>query len=606
MPNMSLKSPQQTVDGQIAAHKKRNRWKCIVATSLLSAVSLSGTALALDGGPADLLTPIPTSPQEESALWKLQSAEQPNPHTDELDLNPTDRLRHVLAQLGMDPDDPINLTAARLEHGLWTDTVMGGDRAAVVDERYGVNGWGPDQMASASTGTYRTVAAAPLNNGLMVEVNYVNTGTGNANIAIVKRNSRGIRVPWSNVENTFSHHNGQYILYPRNPNLIVDSVHDISVHNNRIYVLLTERYRHTDNVVRVRPHLAIFRDDGSWVGHRSFCGNCNSTIQPGVAMDISSSASGANLVILGRHSTSDFSGGFWTARMSIDAVGNLGAESIANFPQFNGHSRWVPVDIAFRGRTGILNPSAYYVLMNQTYGESTNVDPCLLAVGSNNAPDTGFAAGGIRCMPFNQPGSSNRDVGVAIKTRGTASTPAVEDVWVLVDVARASRSGFGMWKLRNQENDTGFGNMSLGRSLYGGCGSANNGEGCPAPGPIATMPAKTHVPTGLYQISNSLAISGYVDGGPSQFLGGGIRPFFSQQHILSGDLILLGDHPSPYGTAHFLNVTARAGNDFLAVGWTRWPNVTSTAQTALSTRLLRDPDRIFYNGFLCKSGRPGC
>ncbi len=598
-----------------AATRTGSHWNRFFAACLLSAIALSNTALALDSNtpdkeavPVDIFaSPLP-SPEEEAMLREQRTAELYGQGEIEPDLSPLDQLRQYLAQLGLDPDDPVNMAVARLEYGLWSDVVMGGERAAVVDERYGVNGWSPDQIASTSGGVYRTVAAAPLANNLIVEVNFMNTGTGNSNIAIVKRNSRGVRVPWSNVNDTFGHFNDQYIIYPRNPNLSVYSVQDILVHNNRIYVLMTERYVHDDGVTRYRPHLTVFNENGSWVGFWVYCQDCSAATQDGVAMDISPSITGGTLVILGRHTLAE-SGGFWTVRLPLQSNGAPGAATFANFPVINGHNRNWPVDIAFRGSGLLIGGTAYYVLTNRKFSatpESTDVDPCLLAVGGNSQPDTSFGTGGLRCKPFDQPASSSRDVGIAVKTRGSSTNPSVEDVWVLASVPRASRNGFGIWKMTDRSDSLGFGNIGNGRSLHGGCDAANNGEGCPSQGPIFTFPAKHHIPTGLYQISNSLAISGYSDGGNSTVLGGGIRPYFSQQHILSGDLILLGDHPSPYGTARFLNVTARAGNDFLPVGWTRWPGTADSAQTAISTRLLRDPDRIFYNGFLCRTGRPGC
>ncbi len=615
---ISLLSPKRRRSTDTAATRTGGHWNRVFVACLLSAIALSNTALALDSNTPDkeavpvdvFVSPLP-SPEEEAMLREQLTAELSGQGEVEPDLSPTDRLRQALAQLGMDPDDPANLAAARLEHGIWTDVVMGGTRAAVVDERYGVNGWAPDQFAGSSNGIYRTVAAARLANGDIVEVSRVQFGAGQkVNLGITKRNSRGQRIPWANVHANYTHFSGQYILYPNLSTHIAEiyNVHDVQIYNDRIYVLITDRFLNAGNAY-FRPHLAIFGLDGSHQGWWAWCQNCPSTTQDGVAMDISAGLAGANLVILGRHSLSNSTGGFWTVRMPLDANGNPGEASFANFPTLAGHNRFSPVDVAFRGTSPLLFTSSYYVLTSRKFvasSDSDDYDPCLLAVGSNNQADGTFGISGLRCMPFDQIGSNSTDRGVALQTRGSATVPTVEHVWVLSSVARASRNGYGIWKMTDRADSAEFGNLGGGRSLYGGCGTGNVGEGCPAPGPIFTWPAKHHIPTGLYQISNSLAISGYVDAGNPTILGGGIRPYFSQQHILSGDLILLGDHSSPWGAARFLNITAHAGNDFLAVGWTRWPDTGETAQTAVSARLQRDPDRIFYNGFLCRSGRPGC
>jgi hypothetical protein len=227
-----------------------------------------------------------------------------------------------------------------------------------------------------------------------------------------------------------------------------------------------------------------------------------------------------------------------------------------------------------------------------------------MRINANNTADLSFNANGsssIRCFPFDD-GGNLEDLAVAVETRGFQQSGAignppvqVEELILLARVARSTRAGFGIQKLRNGVDDSSFG-LPSGRRVYGGCGSGGVGEGCGGPPPFG-LPSSTHAPLGLARSGTRLAVVGVsaIQG----VVGGDLDdPFLAVINPGTGAVAHLGTHSSGFGLGRFRSVVADGPQGFTAVGWTTDFSVSDpTARLMIAARLLPDAELVFYNGF---------
>src|SRR5690606_29019455 len=115
-------------------------------------------------------------------------------------------------------------------------------------------------------------------------------------------------------------------------------VHDVEVLGDNIYVLVTGKLTTPDTYA---ANVLRFKANGSSAGWWFAYSDPNNNVNDAVAMDIYSD----RLVVLGRHSLS-VTGGFWTAKWTLDSGGGLTNVTFADFPAPGGYDRSEPVDIA--------------------------------------------------------------------------------------------------------------------------------------------------------------------------------------------------------------------------------------------------------------------
>lgn len=512
--------------------------------------------------------------------------------------------------LRLNSDDALMIQAAQIESPELIDSIQGGPTGFEKDTRWGAEGVSADRFAGANDGNYRSVAGARLSDGSTVLVSVVEYPGFPRQLGITRRNGKGQRIAWPNASASYGGFGNQYLLWPNNngsPPPAVFDVHDVALHDSKIYALVTANI---DG--KYLPVLVVFRENGSFAGWW-FASFGDQITQDGVALDIS----GNSVIVLARNSLAAAGGGFWTWRATLDANGAPQDGLYTDFPTpYNNNNRSGPVDIEFRSSVLLFPPQSnpsYYVLANYKFSADNNSDdhdPLLVAINHDGTIDTSFGTAGGLTRPFDMV-TGGRDMAIGLDVRGVLQigppTTNVEEIYAVVSVQRSERNGTGVFKLRSRTADNTFGNLSTGRAIFGGCGGSPIGEGCVSTGPIFTFPAKHNHPTDIAVSGSSVAVSGYQDGGTSGTLGSGIYPTLAVLNTSSGNLEHLSSH-SPgtgLGQGRFLHVVAHNADDFVAGGWA-YSSVAPNDQTMISTRLIRVGNLIFRNGFECVAGRPGC
>ncbi len=580
----------------------------LAGAAMLLILSAAAPALAddlVDKGPY-LPTPVAQRPTEadEVAMRRQQEHDQLDTLASE-GLSNAEREAHDMAALGFSPDDPIALAAYRAESQNNPNAITAaGD--FILNTTWGAGGLSADRYASSNSGAYRGIKAAMLSNGETIVLGSVRINASSPlNLGLTKRAANGSRVAWAAVDPPYDLYSKQYILYPNTDTNVppVFSVHDIKVYGYKIYVLYTG---HLTSINTYGPVVVCFTVEGFRCGWRSR-GYDNQAASDAVAMDIY----GDRFVVLGRHSLGT-SGGFWTWTGRIGSV-DLEDTVVTDFPAPGGYDRSNPADVAFR-RVGSTPPIVtgglpYYVLFTKKWSadsSSSDYDPCLLAVKSNNAPDTDFDTNGVRCMPFDETASSNEDQAVALTTNGWGNVANPhEGVQVLVSVARSVDPGIGIWELLDRANHPRFGattgaagehGRNNGRAVYGGCGTrngSNQGEGCQ----FVATPAM-HAGRDLANVGSDVVVAGSRYG--NGFVVGSSRSYSSliaRVHGDSGELEQFTTFPSGYGEGWFNSLVARNAQDVIGIGEAIDSAVSNpTARTQIMTGLTSN-DTIFKNGF---------
>lgn len=580
------------------AHR-RSRTARLLASLVLALAT--GAATAKPDVPETGATRLPTQ-AEEAALRERRRAAM----LDDLAISGADAIateRAALQALGLSADDPVALAAlraAQVDHP-GPSVAAAGD--FVLDTTWGNAGIAPDRYAGPDGGTYRGIKAAALSGGLQVAVGEVRLSPSSPTyLGITKRDASGTRVAWSGVAPPYSVYGGQYIVWPYNDAAApeVFSVHDVRVRSNRIYALATVRLTSPQTYA---PAVVCFDANGASCGWWFAYYSAGSVVNDAVAMDIL----GDRLVVLGRHSLGE-SGGFWTVKWSIASDGSLVDPTFGNFPAPAGQARAEPVDIAFR-RVGLLPPAnpGYYVLYSRKFSsnaEDVDYDPCLLGVTAAHEPDTSFGGAGVRCKPFDRPGSGLTDRAVALVTLGWqdfATLTVHEGVQVLVSVARSGRPGIGVWSLLDRVDQSSFGalggdshGLGGGRMLFGGC-EGGVGEGCSVLPPIGH---NAHMPADLAIVGDDIAIVGYRYG-PGFVIGGNDTetPLFARVDRGTGALLQLATFPSGYSQGRFNGIGVRDTRHVVGVGEAIDASIAATtARTQIQVGLTSD-DTIFRDGF---------
>lgn len=546
------------------------------------------------------------SPAEEQVMRERSQQE-------ELDVlhrdgqSSADRERAEMAALGLNADDPIAIAAYRAEVDADPNAVMAaGD--FVLNTAWGSAGLYGERYTSSNNGTYKGIKAAKLSTDETVVIGQVQFSAGGTKqLGITKRAANGDRVVWSGVSSDYGHSSKQYIIYPNAVSTLppIYSIHDVKVVGSRFYVLVTGRL--TTPAIYA-PNVLCFNNDGSTCGWWFAYPN-TAFVNDAVAMDVYQ----GKLVVLGRHGA-DESGGFWTATWSMNlGNGSLSALNVTDFPTPGGYTATWPADVAFRrSASGVAD---YYVLYNwrvfPSIPSDTNVNPCLFAVKFNGTPDTSFGTNGLRCTYFDEPGSTSRDIGVALTTNAWGSVgDSHEGIEVLVDVAQKTDPGIGMWELLDRVNHPRFGAVSGaagshgrggGRIVFGGCGQnsvgGSIGEGCFN----ALRGSALHKGLDLAIVGSDMVVAGYRYG--SGYVGTTARKYSTSiARVLgdSGEVLQFTTFSSGYSEGQFNSLVARNDHDVIGIGEAIDSAIAaSTARTQIMTGLTNASvdDTIFKNGF---------
>lgn len=584
------------------------RWLARFFSASLSALAMTCAASAQDEKP---YPPTPASQQaptaaEESALRQHLALEE----TDELvraGLSSAERESRDMSALGLNPDDPVALNAWRAEVDSNPNAIAASDDFA-LNTAWGTGGLNPERYAGSNDGIYRGLKAATLSTGEVVVIGTVKFNDASPlQLGITKRKANGSRATWTGVASQYSHYSGQYILYPNTNTSVpsVYSVHDVKVRGDKIYVLVTGKLMSPNTYA---PNVLCFDAGGSSCGWWFAYSNGNSSVNDAVAMDIHQD----HLVVLGRRSFAE-TGGFWTAKWRLGATGGLEDPAITDFPAPGGIDRSEPADIAFR-RIGSLvlpggNPGYYVLFTKKVFADaaSTDYDPCLLAVKSDNTPDTSFDNAGVRCAVFDDAESSRKDKAIALVTNGWSSFSGSslvnhEGVQSLVSVARKTDDGIGVWELLDRASHPRFGATGGaagaharggGKVVVGGCG-ASGGEGCFS----AIAGSALHAPMDLANVGADMFVVGYRYG--SGFAGGGTRresALIARLHGDSGELRQLTTFASGFGEGRFNSLVERNDHDVIGIGQAIDNSIaTGAARTQIMTGLSNDAS-IFKDGF---------
>lgn len=593
----------------LATHgpSRARRWRTCLTGALLMALAIAGSAGAQEDKPY-LPTPAsqraPTAAEEAAMRHRLD--QEAMAERTQAGLSSAEREYQGMLALGLNPNDPVALNAYRAEIESNPDAVTASDDF-VLNTTWGNGGLNEDRYASSDAGTYRGIKAARLSTGELVVIGEVQTSPSSPRqLGLTKRKTDGSRATWTGVDPRYSQYGGQYLIYPSSNAAAppVYRVHDVRVSNDKIYVLVTG---HLASPNIYAPNVLCFNANGSACGWWFAYSNDSSATNDAVAMDIY----GDYLVVLGRHSFSP-SGGFWTAKWKINGGGGLDDLAVTGFPTPGGYDRSQPADIAFR-RLGLLSPlgsPSYYVLFSKKWSadaSNEDVDPCLFAVKSDNSPDTSFgSAGGSLCATFDEPESTRKDRAVALSTNGWTTFSggtlvSHEGVQVVVNVARKTKDGIGVWELLDRVNHPRFGATGgpagvhargAGRVVFGGCG-ASEGEGCFNP----IRGSALHVAMDIAAIGTDMGVVGYRYGGG--LIGSGDRESTMLVSVQgdSGEVRQFSTFPSGLSEGRFNSLVLRSSHDIIGIGEAIDSSISSAdARTQIMTGLTNDSS-IFKNGF---------
>jgi hypothetical protein len=316
---------------------------------LLGLTFATGAPRAAESGKDGDYVPSPPAqrtlaPSEEVA-FRLHMAQQEDREAALAGLASAEREHDQMRALGLNPADPVALSAYRAEMQSSPASVMAaGD--FILNPAWGSGGLSADRYAGANEGEYLGKKAAMLSNGEVVVVGRVKFNSGSSRqLGMTKRKADGSRAVWTGAAAQYSQYGGQYIIYPNTNTSVppVWDVVDVKVRNDRIYVLVTGQLSSPSTY---SPNILCFNADGSTCGWWFAYMTASNPTNDAVAMDIYAD----HLVVLGRNSLSR-TGGFWTVMFPFNADGSLGTSSGANFPAPGGYDRSEPADIAFRRST---------------------------------------------------------------------------------------------------------------------------------------------------------------------------------------------------------------------------------------------------------------
>lgn len=474
------------------------------------------------------------------------------------------------------------------------DTLGGPAEGYVVHRRWGVggaDGFGLDQFSGSSSGTYRGRAAARLSNGEVVVVGEIEGGgiAGERNLGIVKYNRRGQRVAWPDVEPMHALYQNQYIRFPGNDtwtsNRDVIAVHDVAIHNDNLYTLIT----FSESGLR-RAAIIRFTSTGA-PGGWWYMAPDSEPVRDAVAMDVY----GPHMIVLGRRTINvgDSGGGYWTARITIDGNGSLAVGTVSTF---QAGATMTPADVAFARSTVIpATRPAYYVLASSRTLNGGNSVTTVRLSRVDGLDQEEIITGTVTATSW---GMHDWAIGLHshMETYFTGAGYATRDV-LYASAIRNQSPADGIAVARYVD---GVPDGTFGVRFYGGC-SGTAGAGCSG---VAALPPTAHVPlrgaifgdaTGVYVAGRTFRESLLPGTAPSR------RPVL--MHIDgNGQLRSLqsfGSLPNARFAALVPENGSNASGNLTMAGLAHYQDTDDLdggPTRYMTTHLVRASDHIFYDG----------
>jgi hypothetical protein len=332
------------------------------------------------------------------------------------------------------------------------------------------------------------------------------------NIGLVRYSRQGIRQRWEGTTGPYFWANRDYVVYPNLSNggsgdTRIESVDDVAYADGRIYVLVTRQYSATPLDRDVA--LVVFNEDGTF--HQSLNVILSSADEVARAIDVKLTGFVAKPVSVSVIAERRVPG----PRMVVGKVAVDGSGVLAPDGAFNGG---VPVQVPigtscagapqcnviagdlarpFRIFGGDAMP-IYVVGAVQRNG--ADWDYAVAKLAANGTLDASFGLGGVRYVPFDQPGSDLGDFAWAIHVDSVSGPFASDTLTVAGNVRRSCKDGIGVVALTGDGLDlAGFG--SNGRIVHGG--SAETGTIC--------AQDAAHYASDIARQGNELAIAGTTE-----------------------------------------------------------------------------------------------
>ncbi len=330
------------------------------------------------------------------------------------------------------------------------------------------------------------------------------------NLGMVRYNSSGLRVAWTN-PGAYGFVDNNYVIYPNSndPNnaLAVKEVVDIKVIGDRLFVLVDHRNPGSGDI---NSYIYVFRTDGSILRSQVVLGSSFSEYSG--AMAISSSNTVPPIISIAV--TASTFNGVWRPTLirgtiNADSSITLGAPTFPNPGNYCPTNRGCILrDIARSENPDGSGPTFYLAGTRQSNIPDNGAwDFLVMEVSATGLPVTSFGGSGVTTVAFDD-GPTKYDDANSIAVTTTGSGLAQRDqIYVSGFVNRVCKDGIGVAKLKDDGMlDTTFGNYGTGKIIVGG-GSPPVNVTCaqlPPPAILATYG------TGIALSAAKLAIAGYT------------------------------------------------------------------------------------------------
>lgn len=329
------------------------------------------------------------------------------------------------------------------------------------------------------------------------------------NIGLVRYDSSGQRVAWSNPTPAFSHGDGNWLIYPNIAGATYKDVKEVVVTDSHVFVLANLQINANDAAV----HIIVFGLDGQFVANSApfnsalldefgagliYYETGNLPMQRHLlvvasAREVNNAAAPLRTLTRHYHVAADGSLSPTASAVAVHIPGVCApstsntcqplrvARSQAHFPLDSGSPR-------------------FYIagLYQATPGDR---DMFVMRVFSDGSADTSFGANGFAQLAFSaatRPVPDEYATGIAIRSIGLTT----DEIYVSGRVVLACRDGGGVFRLHH-DGTRNFDFATFGALLFGGSNAASGSLAC-------SLNPKGHYPEGLAIDGDRLAMGGYA------------------------------------------------------------------------------------------------
>lgn len=299
------------------------------------------------------------------------------------------------------------------------------------------------------------------------------------NIGLVRYNREGLRTVWPGGHGGGSHFwaDGQYVVYPNLANggfgdAKIESVNDIAYVDGRIFVLATRTFSESpfdrDVVVYAFDEEGAFRQSLIAIG--------SAIDEVGRAIDVKATGLIAQPYAITVLAERNFQR-MVVAKLDENQAGDLQADagfnggvplqvSVTSSCTGTPDCNVIPADVVRPNRLFQGDGMPIYIA-GSVQRVGGDWDYLAVKLEADGTTDTGFGLGGVRYVPFNQPGSGTGDYATTLHVESTFGPFAADTLWLAGNVQRSCKSGIGVVKLEDDGDDDPFFGID-GRAVYGG------------------------------------------------------------------------------------------------------------------------------------------